>query len=308
MTSAGQTFSELLIDFIEYLEIEKGRSLKTSANYRHYLERFAEFSKINDVGKISDDSVRAYRIWLNRLGLKKKTQNYHIIALRVFLKYLARRGISSLAAERLELAKIPEREIDMISGDELNRLLNAPSGSDLKSLRDRALLELLFSTGLRVAELCSLSRDIDLSRDEIAVRGKGDKIRVVFISESAKLALKTYLKAREDLSEALFVRVPRVAADSEQAKKQRLEATPLTPRSVERIVTQRAIEAGIGKRVTPHVIRHSFATDLLQNGADLRSVQILLGHANITTTQIYTHVTDKRLHEIHKAFHAKRRN
>ncbi len=218
--------------------------------------------------------------------MKKKTQNYYLIALRAFLKYLQREGIKTLAPERIELAKVPERSLDLISSAELNRLMKAPDGDDLKSLRDRAILELLFSTGLRVSELCALTDDIDLSRDEMSVRGKGEKVRVVFISEDAKNALRAYLKVRQGMEESLF---------------------SLTPRSVETLVKRYAIKAGITKKVTPHVIRHSFATDLLENGADLRSVQALLGHANIATTQIYTHVTDTHLRDIHKAFHGKRR-
>jgi site-specific recombinase XerD len=282
--------------FLEHLEIEKGRSLKTIDNYGRYLDRFLSFSKLKNPKDITDDTVREFRLWLNRQPvktsnprlsetLKKKTQNYYLIALRTFLKYLARRNIDSLAAERIDLAKIPERSIDPVSSDELKRFLNAPNGSDVKSLRDRAILELLFSTGLRVSELCSLSRDLDLKKDEFSIRGKGEKVRVVFLSEEAKNAISSYLSKRTDMdNDSLF---------------------NLTPRSVERIVKFYATKAGISKKVTPHVVRHSFATDLLSNGADLRSVQMLLGHSNITTTQIYTHVTDKHLHEIHKRFHNK---
>ena len=201
------------------------------------------------------------------------------------------------------MAKIPERSIDLILSDELRRLLDAPenkNGDDLaeiKFLRDKAILELFFSTGLRVSELCSLSREIDLKRDELSVRGKGEKVRVVFISDVAKESVRNYLAKRKDMDPALFVQLGKNAKAKESLR--------LTPRSVERIVKFYAIKAGISKKVTPHVIRHSFATDLLQNGADLRSVQMLLGHANIGTTQIYTHVTDKHLKEIHKKFHNK---
>jgi len=191
----------------------------------------------------------------------------------------------------------------LISADELERLLTAPKGETLKDLRDRAMMELLFSTGLRVSELCSLDKDLDLTRDEFAIRGKGDKVRVVFLSEQAKEILKKYLKARDDMDEALFVRVEGKIGKNNLAVK---ETIRLTPRSVERIVKHYAIKAGISKKVTPHIIRHSFATDLLSNGADLRSVQTLLGHANIATTQVYTHVTDKHLREVHKKFHSKR--
>jgi site-specific recombinase XerD len=280
--------------FLEYLEVEKGKSLKTIENYDRYLKRFFEFAKIKDAKDISDDLVRRYRMWMNRLKtpngqeLNRKTQNYYLIALRMFLKYLARQGIESLAPERIELAKTPQRDLDLITEEELLRLLDAPKGNDLRPLRDKAILELLFSTGLRVSELCSLNRDHinEAKSGEISIRGKGGKIRVVFISDTAQKALKEYLSKRVDVDEALF---------------------PLTPRSIERIVKYYAIKAGIPKKVTPHILRHCFATDLLSNGADLRSVQSLLGHSSITTTQIYTHVTDKQLREIHKTFHGKHR-
>lgn len=300
--------NDLKRQFLEHLEIEKGRSLKTVENYDRYLARFFSYAKIDKAGDISEDMVRNYRLWLNRQSagdshrgetLKKKTQNYYLIALRAFLKYLSARGIPSLSAEKIELAKVPERSLDLISGDELERLLAAPNEDSIKSLRDKAILELLFSTGLRVSELCSLSRDIDLKKDEFSVRGKGDKIRVVFFSQNAKDAVKKYLDKRTDMDGALFVTVGSTNKKSESLR--------LTSRSIERIVKHYAIKAGISRKVTPHVVRHSFATDLLQNGADLRSVQALLGHANITTTQVYTHVTDKHLREIHKAFHGKHR-
>lgn len=305
--------------FLEYTEIEKGRSLNTVKNYDRYLTRFLTFLKKDSPSDITDASLRDFRLWLNRQPagsargvhasnrsaggetLKKKTQNYYLIALRAFLKYLARQGVKSLAPERIELAKVGERHIEFMSHEELHRLLEAPNGSDLKSLRDRAMLELLFSTGLRVSELCALSRDLDISADEFSVRGKGDKVRVVFISDNARSALKAYLAKRDDMDDAMFVKVG-------VEKRQGGKSLPLTTRSVERIVKHYANKAGImSKRVTPHVIRHSFATDLLTNGADLRSVQALLGHANIGTTQIYTHVTDKHLRNIHKQFHNKKK-
>jgi len=310
-------------EFFEYLEIERGRSLKTIDNYGRYLKRFWDFSKIGSISGIDDESVRKYRLYLNRENLKRKTQNYYLIALRVFLKYLSRRGIEALAPDRIELAKVPERELDLISEDELERLLSAPKSDPpagvLKPLRDKAILELFFSTGLRVAELCSLDRDdIDFSarggsafggkNSEFSVRGKGDKIRLVFISDTAKGALKKYLDKRQDVEEALFVnlRTSHVRIHTDVRRPSR-PPSRLTPRSVERIVHFYAIKAGISKKVTPHVIRHCFATDLLQNGADLRSVQALLGHNSITTTQIYTHVTDRQLREVHQAFHGRRR-
>ncbi len=295
-------------EFLEHLEIEKGRSLKTISNYNRYLERFFKYSKILHHNEINDDMVRNFRLWLNRQKgvdggtLKKRTQNYYLIALRVFLKYLVWRNLKSLSPDRIELAKTPARELDIISTEELNRLLDAPKkvnkSEDIKSLRDSAILEMLFSTGLRVSELCNLSRDIDLSKNEFSVRGKGEKIRIVFLSQDSKNILKKYLAKRADINNALFVRI---------IKNKKNSTTGLVPRSIERIVRYYAIKAGISKKVTPHTIRHSFATDLLQNGADIRSVQALLGHSNIATTQIYTHITDKQLREIHKSFHGRRR-
>ncbi len=292
--------------FLEYLEIEKGRSLKTVENYDRYLTRFLRYSEVKTPAEINEDAVRAFRLWLNRqpvanknsdepATLKKKTQNYYLIALRSFLKYLLRREISTLSPERIELAKIPERSLKLITDAELVRLLEAPDGQDLKSLRDRALLQLLFSTGLRVSELCRLGRDLDLSGDELSIRGKGDKVRVVFLSPAAKEAVAEYLAKREDMSEYLFIPLGHRVRETAPG--------PLTPRSVERLIKHYAIKAGISKQVTPHTIRHSFATDLLRNGADLRSVQLLLGHSHINTTQIYTHLTDHQLREIHRKFH-----
>jgi site-specific recombinase XerD len=301
---------------LEYIEIEKGRSLKTVENYDRYLSRFLKHTNVKRPEDITYDIVREYRLWLNRqmsapgkrgvIGgtLKKRTQNYYLIALRAFLKYLTRQGVEVMSPEKIELAKIPERQLDLMSAEDLARLLAAPEGSTLQALRDRAILELLFSTGLRVSELVSLSRDLDLSRDEFSIRGKGEKVRVVFLSDRAKRALLTYLEKRVDVDPAMFIHIGRGGASSLAKDGGSLR---LTSRSVERLVRRYAIKAGISKKVTPHVIRHSFATDLLENGADLRSVQALLGHANIATTQIYTHVTDKKLRDIHRQFHGKRR-
>lgn len=297
---------ELQRQFLEYLEIERGRSVKTIENYDHYLTRFFEFAKVVDPGKITEEQVREFRLWLNRQPgtkqgrrvepMKRRTQNYYLIALRAFLKYLRKRGVESLSPERIELAKVPERSLDLISSAELKRLMNGPDLSKESGLRDRAILELLFSTGLRISELTSLSMDdVDLARDEFSVRGKGDKIRVVFLSDSAKKAIAKYLKARRDMDEAMFIQYGKAAKSAKDLR--------LSPRAVQRLLKTYAAKAGITRKVTPHVIRHSFATDLLQNGADLRSVQALLGHANIATTQVYTHVTDKHLREVHKKFH-----
>ncbi len=304
--------------FLEYIEIERGRSLHTVENYDRYLTRFLDFAKTDNPGDIKDELVRQFRLWLNRQStgnnratgetLSKKTQNYYLIALRAFLKYLARQEVKSMPAERIELAKVGERTLDLITQAELTRLMDAPKGTDLKSLRDRAILELLFSTGLRVSELCALPADMDLRTDELSIRGKGGKVRVVFLSDTAKQATKAYLTARKDMSDALFIQINEhkgKTSGKSGAKLQTKDATPLTRRSVERIVKQYAIKSGISKKVTPHVMRHMFATDLLSNGADLRSVQAMLGHANIGTTQIYTHVTDKHLKDIHKKFHSR---
>lgn len=299
---------ELKKRLLEYLEIERGRSPKTVENYDHYLDRF--FRWLADHARVSSDSltlpsftedgVRQFRLWLNRRSpsLSVKTQNYHIIALRAFLKYLAREGIGALAPERLELAKQPERTIDVLDPQELERLLSAPEGAARRAVRDRAILETLFSTGLRVAELVALNVDsVNLEKGDFAVRGKGGKVRVVFLSERARNALAEWLKERSDIVEpALFVRLPRGKSITHFSR--------LTPRSVQRIVEYYAKKAGIvGKAVHPHTLRHVFATDLLRNGADLRSVQALLGHASITTTQVYTHVTDPQLREVHRKFH-----
>lgn len=303
------TIAELKRQFLEYLEIERGRSIKTVENYERYLTRFIEFSKVKDPSRVTEEQVREFRLYLNRQAgtkvggrtepMKRRTQNYYLIALRAFLKYLRKRGVSSLSPERIELAKVPERSLDLISAQELTRLLDAPALDTIEGKRDRAVLELLFSTGLRVSELCGLSiDDVDLSRDEFSVRGKGDKVRVVFLSDDARLAIKSYLAARKDMDDALFVRYGKKAHVGEDVR--------ISPRAVQRLLKQYAAKAGITRKVTPHVIRHSFATDLLSNGADLRSVQALLGHANIGTTQIYTHVTDAHLREVHKKFHSNR--
>lgn len=300
----AQDLKTLKTEFLEYLEIEKGRSVKTVENYDRYLARYLAFSKIVSPSKITEQSVREFRIHLNRqpgttTTMKLKTQNYYMISLRAFLKFLRKREIESLNPERIELAKVGARDLDLISSSELDRLMSGPKGDTLSSLRDKAILELFFSTGLRVSELASINRDIDLSRDEYSIRGKGEKIRVVFLSSEAKIAIKKYLDKRGDIDDALFVQMGKASKNAKELR--------LTPRSIERLVKKYAIKAGITRKVTPHVLRHSFATDLLENGADLRSVQALLGHANIATTQVYTHITDKHLREVHKKFHGQRR-
>ncbi len=299
---------DLKLQYLEHLEIEKNRSPKTLENYNRYLERFLNFIKKDDPASITEDGVRQYRVFLNRLKdaggdpLKKVTQNYHIIALRNFLKYLAKRDIKCIPAEKIELGKQEQREVTFLESDELNKLLGSPEGNSLNSLRDKAILTTLFSTGMRVSELCSLDRDkIDLNRGEFSVRGKGSKIRLVFLSDQAIKDLKQYLDKRPDADEALFIRIPPQMAFAKYSNLR------LTPRSIQRIVRKYSIKSGIiGKKVSPHTLRHSNATDLLRNGADIRSVQALLGHSSVTTTQIYTHVTDKQLREVHKKFHNKK--
>ena len=296
--------------FLEYIEIERGRAVKTVENYDRYLTRYFTQMKIASVSDITEQNIRDFRLWLNRQSgtgaesMKRRTQNYYMIALRAFLKFLRKREIDCISPERIELAKLPERQIDMITPAELARLLNAPEeaardekdeNKKLSYLRDRAILELLFSTGLRVSELCALNSDIDLTRDELSVRGKGEKVRVVFISPKAKETVRDYLKARKDMEEALFV-------DGRANKLHRI-----IPRDVQRHLKGYVARAGITSVVTPHTLRHAFATDLLSNGADIRSVQQLLGHASINTTQIYTHITDSHLRDIHKKFHGKNR-
>ena len=302
--------SQLKNQYLEHLEIEKDRSQKTIENYDHYLERFLKWAKISSASDITDELISRYRLQLNRFAdekgssLKKITQNYHVIALRNFLKYLARHDVKTLPAEKVELGKTSERQIDFLEMEEVERIFEAAGGLDQKSLRDRAILELLFSSGLRVSELVGLNRDqVNLKTGEFSVRGKGSKVRVVFVSDRAKATLQRYMEKRLDIDPALFVRV----GIKHLEKKSKADNLRITPRTVQRIVKHCALKAGIVKDVHPHTLRHSFATDLIQNGADIRSVQEMLGHSSVTTTQIYTHVTNKQLKEVHKAFHGKRR-
>ncbi|NCF75145.1 MAG: tyrosine-type recombinase/integrase, partial [Xanthomonadaceae bacterium] len=274
---------------MEYLEIEKGSSLKTVRNYGFYLKRFIDFAKIKFVNEITAGNVRKFRLWLNRQknfkgdNLKKSTQNYHLIALRNFLKYLSKRDIKSLASEKIELAKLGEHIIEFLDKEDLKRFLQAPletNARDIIKKRDKAILELLFSTGLRVSELANLTKEsINLKKDEFTVRGKGNKPRLVFLSDQAKKCLKEYLEKRIDMSPFLFIRY-----DKASKKLNDKDDFPLNVRSIERLTLKYAKLSGITKKVTPHTIRHSFATDLLANGADIRSVQIMLGHSSIATT------------------------
>lgn len=338
----SQNLSKYLTQFLEHLEIERNRSQKTVQNYAFYIGRFIEWFGDKKPDAITSEDVRQYRLYLNRFidkmgeELKKNTQNYHLIALRSFLKYLGKRDVQSLSAEKIELMKMPDREVHFLEPDEVLRLLESPLRAKKQSnprqeeddekrqsdilrqkYRDKAILEMLFSTGLRVSELAGLKKDnINLQRDEFTVTGKGRKSRVVFMSDNAKYWLKKYFDVRKDLSPYIFVGHDKKTKGQNAAKKALAKATkkttddddqPLTPRSIQRIVHKHAKAAGITKPVTPHTLRHSFATDLLQNGADIRSVQTMLGHSSILTTQIYTHITDKELRNIHKKFHGKQR-
>ncbi|MEK7464582.1 MAG: site-specific tyrosine recombinase/integron integrase [Patescibacteria group bacterium] len=294
---AIREIEKFIKDYLDYLEIEKNRSPKTRENYERYLKVFVEKSGVSSIEDITEENIRKFRLQLARSPIKKITQSYYVIALRNFLKYLIKRGIDVASPETIELPKIARRDIDVLDYNELTRLLEAPKNEDIRALRDKAILETLFSTGLRLSELCNLKRKIDLIRGEISVRGKGEKLRVVFLSDGAKSSIKKYLDKRGDTDEALFVSLTK--AGNALGK--------ITPRAVQRLVETRAKEAGIPKKVHPHQLRHSFATDLLINGADLRSVQELLGHSNISTTQVYTHLTNKELREIHETFHARRR-
>ena len=296
----------LLVDYLNYLEVEKNYSPKTRENYGRYLSLFLKKTNAKNPKDLSLSSIQDFRLFLarqkNKKGepFKKSTQSYYIIALRNFIRYLRTHDIHGIAVEKIELPKTPMRQIDIIHYEDMERLLRAPEGrTDIRSLRDHAILETLFSTGLRISELCSLDRYIDLHRGEISVRGKGNKLRVVFLSENAKHLIKKYLEKRGDPDPALFVSIGKAKVPKILGR--------ITPRAIQRLLITWAKKAGIDRRVTPHQLRHQFATDLLMNGADLRSVQELLGHQNISTTQVYTHVTNKALREIHTTFHGRRR-
>lgn len=301
-------FSKAKTDFLEYLEIEQNRSQRTIANYDHYLSRLIDFTDSDlKVADIDPELIRKWRLWLNRLGsnvsdeLQKNTQNYHLIALRSFLKFCAKRDIPALPADKIELAKTVRKQVTFLNEEELIRLFGQPKLDTIAGLRDRAILELLFSSGLRVSELVGLDRDhINLKRREFMVRGKGQKDRPIFISDAAAQWLQLYLNKRQDTTKPLFVRYGGRKTVDLSGNYHRL-----TARSVQRIVANYALLGGITKHVSPHTLRHSFATDLLMNGADLRSVQAMLGHSNIATTQIYTHVTDPHLRKVHEQFHGK---
>lgn len=308
------TINESIDNFLQNLELERGRSLKTVESYGHYLSRFAEWldgQGINLISDLTEDHILKFRQYLNRLpqkdgtSLSKNTQNYHIIAIRAWLKFLNRYGQSTISPEKIDLAKTGDRQIQFLESDELERLLAQPNPNHEQGLRDLAILYTLFSTGLRVSELASLNRDqINLERGEFAVMGKGRKERIVFLSQDATLWIDKYLKSRFDDDPAVFIRFKDSANDADITETKSLR---LTPRSIERIVKAYAKKAGIVKKVTPHTLRHSFATDLLINGANIRDVQSMLGHASLNTTQIYTHVTNQHLREVHQAFHGRKK-
>lgn len=301
------TLAPLITDFLEYLELERHASQKTISNYDHYLKRFLEFTGDVDPATIDLALIRRYRLHLSRwvdprdnTPLKRVTQNYFMIALRAFLRYLARQDIQTLSAEKIELGESDASPLKVLDDSSLERLLKAPDTSSKEGLRDRALLELLFSTGLRVSELASLNRDtVNLERREFSVVGKGSKERVVFLSESAAAALEAYLPTRKDTYKPLFIRYQGRLDITDGGENMRL-----TVRSIQRTVEKYVKQTGLSVKATPHTLRHNFATDLLINGADIRSVQEMLGHSSISTTQIYTHVTNKHLQDVHKAFHS----
>jgi site-specific recombinase XerD len=302
-------YEEAVGRFLEYLELEQNRSRKTIENYSHYLTRLSDFAGDIKLSDIDVELIRKWRMWLNRLGtntsdeLSKTTQNYHLIALRSFLRFCARRGIDALSADKIELARTKRPQVTFLTPEELERIANQPNTSTVIGLRDRAIIELFFSSGLRVSELVSLDRDhVNLKRREFRVRGKGQKDRPVFISPEAAGWIERYLNKRQDNTKPLFIRYS-------GSKKVDLSGnyTRLTARSIQRMISRYAKLAGITKQVSPHTMRHSFATDLLMNGADLRSVQAMLGHSNIATTQIYTHVTDPHLKQVHEKFHRTRK-
>lgn len=302
--------ADLIMEFVEYTEVERGRSTRTAENYELYMERLVDFAGNIPVDQIDDDLIHKYRLWLNRFvdeqgrPLSKLTQSYHLIALRSFLKYCGIRKIDTLDADRVILPKVQRKQVSFLTADEVERLFDAIDPESTNGLRDRAIIELLFSSGLRVSELCGLNREqVNLDRREFTVRGKGNKDRPIFISQNAADTIRLYLNERTDKLKPLFLNNSRnVKKDYGDDSIDASEARRLTPRSIQRIVNKYARLAGITKHVTPHTLRHSFATDLLMNGADLRSVQSMLGHSNIATTQIYTHVTDLHLKEAHDKY------
>jgi len=306
---------ELLIaEFLEYLEIQKGCSPLSIQRYQHYLKRFhnwlSENSSLTKPEDINLEIVRRYRLYLahlrtrDGLPLQRVTQSYHIVALRAFLRYLlVQRDIPTLSPDKVELPKQSSRSIAFLNPEQVERLLSSPQMSNIIGLRDKAILETLFSTGLRVSELINLNRDqVDLARKEFGVKGKGNKLRVVFLSDTAAQWIERYLRSRQDNFKPLFIRHSGKVDTQKSGEKMRL-----TVRSIQNIVAKYAKRSGLPIEATPHTLRHTFATDLLISGADIRSVQEMLGHESIRTTQVYTHVTNRHLKEVHKAFHSRNR-
>jgi len=298
-------------EFLEYLEVERGSSPLTIRNYKHYLTRFLRWLETEGIRMklidINPEIVRQYRVYLSRLpdgkggNLSRKTQGYHVIALRSFLRWLIKNDFEAMSPDKIDLPKISDRQVKFLTGEQVDRLLNAPTLSTINGKRDKALLEVLYSTGLRVSELVSLDRDkIDLDRREFGILGKGGKARVVFLSTRAASWVEKYIKNRKDRFKPLFIRHKGKIDPTTKGEKMRLSV-----RSVQRMIRKYARKIKLPVEATPHILRHSFATDLLMAGADLRSVQEMLGHKNIQTTQIYTHVTDKHLRDVHSAFHGK---
>lgn len=298
--------SELILDYLEHLEVEGGRSSKTTENYKLYLERFITFTDDVLVENITAELLRKYRLWLSRYqsdqgeSLSTLTQAYHLIALRGFLRYLSSRDIASLSPDKITLPKVARKQVTFLYVDEVKRLIDQIDIGEEAGLRDRAIIEMLFSSGLRVSEIVDLNRDhVNTKRKEFMVRGKGQKDRPIFLSQAAADWIERYLEARQDTLPPLFISYSKNIPPSTSGDYRRIQA-----RSIQRMVSKYARLAGITKHVSPHTMRHSFATDLLMNGADLRSVQSMLGHSNISTTQIYTHVTDAHLKEAHDKYHS----
>ncbi|MGH7203786.1 MAG: tyrosine-type recombinase/integrase [Candidatus Levyibacteriota bacterium] len=304
------TIQKHIDDFLEYLEVEKNSSKLTIRDYRHYLEVFKEWFTTSIPDKSLSDldlkTVRKYRVFLaNRTdekgrNLKKVTQNYYVIALRSLLRFLIKNDYKTLEPSKIDLPKTESRSLKFLEREQIDRLVTMPDTSKEEGVRDRTILELLFSTGLRVSELVKLNHEqINIERREFGVVGKGGRARVVFISDRAAEWIARYVGMRVDVFKPLFIRYSGAVIEEDNGEKMRL-----TVRSVERIVKKYTQMAKLPVDATVHTLRHSFATDLLTNGADLRSVQEMLGHKNIATTQIYTHVTNKQLRDVHKAFHS----